>query len=438
MSRFLFPRFPAELEEEFSRVYNEQAAPVARIALMLGVTIYLLFYIWDRSVDPGNSWKTLLVRIAVAAMVITALLIPRGFFVRHLQAIMTTCSTAAGIGHIAILSLVQDGFVIGIPGIVLVLMYNFVFFRLLFVPALISGLVTTVGHDAVAAKFFLTPSVLAIDNFFLVSTLVSGAAVAYLLESLFRNQFLTDRALGTERSRTNQLIASIFPAPIVQRLTAGEQVIAESHGEVTVLFSDLVGFTTLTKRLSAGHLVEVLNDYFSTLDRLTEKHRVEKIKTIGDAYMVVSGLGGEHDNSAEHIAEFALEMVQVIHEYAQRHNFPLKLRVGISTGQVISGVIGMKKPTFDLWGETVNFASRMESHSEVGHIQVSEATYWRLQEKYFLTARGDVDVKGIGKVPTYFLTGRKPSAGAYVPPRRIEPEDAESATGDSIISLLGG
>ncbi len=143
------------------------------------------------------------------------------------------------------------------------------------------------------------------------------------------------------------------------------------------------------------------------LDDLTEKHGVEKIKTVGDAYMVASGLNYERDNSAEHIADFALDMVESIREYAERHHFPLAMRVGISTGQVVSGVIGLKKPLFDVWGDTVNLASRMESTSEAGQIQVSEATYWRLHERYQLLPRGVIEVKGVGSVETYYLTGRK-------------------------------
>src|SRR5262249_18631818 len=151
-------------------------------------------------------------------------------------------------------------------------------------------------------------------------------------------------------------------------------------------------------------------DYFSMLDVLTEKHGVEKIKTVGDAYMVASGLGYEHENSAEHIADFALDMIKAIRDYAERHHFPMALRIGISTGQVVSGVLGLKKPLFDVWGDTVNLASRMESHSEAGQIQVSEATYWRLQENYDFVARGAIEVKGVGPVETYFLLGRKTAA----------------------------
>jgi class 3 adenylate cyclase len=267
------------------------------------------------------------------------------------------------------------------------------------------------------SNYFLATDLVVVYNFFLVSTLVSGAAVTFLLEGLFRREFLKSRELDTERAKadsertkSDNLIESLFPARVAQRLKAGEAIVAESHGEATILFSDLVGFTTLTRRLAPGHLVEILTDYFSMLDGLTEKHGVEKIKTVGDAYMVASGLNYERDNSAEHIADFALEMVEAIRRYAEQHHFPLALRVGISTGQVVSGVIGLKKPLFDVWGDTVNLASRMESTSEAGQIQVSEATYWRLQENYQLVPRGPIEVKGVGAIETFWLMGKNAEA----------------------------
>lgn len=407
MRKYFFRWFPEELETEFSHYYNEESATIARWSMALGAVVFCAFYIWDRVVDPGNSLATLMIRLGVALMVGMVFLVPQALFVTHLQKITSATMITSGLAHVGILALIKDGFVVGMPGIILVLMYNFVFFRLLFVPSVVGGFIVMTVHELVMGKFFLSTDLLIIDNFFLISTLVSGAAVTYLLEQLFRREFLKSKQLDAERAKSDVLIESLFPSRVAQRLKAGEKTIAESHGEATILFSDLVGFTVLTRRLAPGHLVEVLTDYFSILDALTEKHGVEKIKTVGDAYMVASGLNYEHENSAEHVADFALDMVQAIREYAERHHFPLEMRVGISTGQAVSGVIGLKKPTFDVWGETVNLASRMESHSEPGHIQVSEATYWRLQESFELATRGPIDVKGVGTVETYFLIGRK-------------------------------
>jgi adenylate cyclase len=415
MARFLFPNFPRHLEAAFRVHYNQDAAKMCRVVLLLGGAVYLSFYMWDRTVDLENSSTILAIRLTIFGVVLSASLLPPPLFVRHLQKIMTSCMLFGGLMHIIILSIVNNGWLIGIPGIILILMYNFVFFRLLFLPALASGLLIALGHDVVAARYFLPAETVVVDNFFLLATLISGAAVAYILEGLFRNQFLTDRALEAERNRANEIIDELFPPRVARVLKTGEKVEAESHGEATVLFADLVGFTALANKLAPGHLMEVLNDYFSTLDHLAEKHQAEKIKTIGDAYMVVSGVSTSPENSAEHIADFALEVQSTIREYAKQHDFPLALRVGISTGQVVSGVVGVTKPSFDLWGETVNLASRMESLAENGRIQVSEPTYWRLHEKYELVRRGQIEVKGFGGIEAYYLVGRK--ARAAVPGR---------------------
>jgi adenylate cyclase len=348
---------------------------------------------------------------------------------------------SAGIGQAGILYILEGGRILGIPavllfkipGVVILLMYNFVFFRLLFVPSLFAGIVIIAVHQE-AIWYSWPTQLIIIENWWFIVTLISGATAAYFLESLFRTQFLTNRQLDLERMRSDGLIETLFPARIAERLKARETVIAESHGEASVLFSDLVGFTSLTKKLSPGQLIDILSDYFTILDRLTEKHAVEKIKTIGDAYMVVSGLSDEGQSTTEHIADFALEMMRSIKEYAEQHDFPLALRVGISTGQVISGVIGLKKPLFDLWGETVNLARRMESHSEPGHVQVSESTYWRLREKYEFVPRGRIEVKGVGAVETYFLLGRKSDV------RQLTSESARAACGDDtapVVARLG-
>ena len=406
MGKILFPSFPRELEAEFSSAYNRDAATVARIALLLAILVFLSFYFVDRILDIDNSSVTLVIRIGVVVAAVAGVAITRPIFVRYLQPIMVTLITIAGLAYVAIMFILKDGLMHGTAGAVLILMYNFVFFRLRFVSSLIAGLIISAAHEGAILSVLPTHMIL-IQNLFVVVTLISGAAVSYLLESLFRTQFLTNRQLDAERTRANGLVEALFPTRLAERLEAGEKVIAESHGEVSVLFSDLVGFTTLTEKLSPDQLVEVLNDYFSMLDQLTEKHGVEKIKTIGDAYMVVAGLSDTERNTTEHIADFALEMRETMRNYAERHHFPLALRIGISTGQVISGVIGLKKPSFDLWGETVNLASRMESHSEHGQIQVSETTYWRLHERYELSCRGTIDVKGLGRVETYFLLGKK-------------------------------
>lgn len=213
--------------------------------------------------------------------------------------------------------------------------------------------------------------------------------------------------LRIEQEKSERLLLNILPKPIADRLKQGQNVIADSFTEVTVLFADIVGFTTLSSYTSPKDLVILLNEIFSRLDRLAEQHGLEKIKTIGDAYMVVGGLPTPRADHAEAVADMALDMQQEITELESGNGEPLNIRIGIHTGPVVAGVIGAKKFSYDLWGDTVNIASRMESHGLAGHIQVTQEIYNCLRDTHIFEPRGLISVKGRGELPAYFLTGRK-------------------------------
>ncbi len=213
--------------------------------------------------------------------------------------------------------------------------------------------------------------------------------------------------LAEEQSKSERLLLNILPGPIAQRLKQGESTIADSFSDVTVMFADLVGCTKLSTHLSPAQLVELLNEIFSAFDELADRYGLEKIKTIGDAYMVVGGLPMPSDNHAEAIAGMALDIQAAIANMRAQDDRSLSIRIGIHTGPVEAGVIGTKKFTYDLWGDTVNTASRMESQGVPGGIQVTVATYERLQDKYVFEPRGVIPVKGKGDMMTYLLQGRK-------------------------------
>src|SRR5712664_303087 len=183
--------------------------------------------------------------------------------------------------------------------------------------------------------------------------------------------------------------------------------IAERFSTVTILFTDIVHFTELSSRISAEELVALLNEVFSAFDELVEKHGLEKIKTIGDAYMAAAGVPTLREDHTEAVADFALDMLEAVARLNALRSEPLRLRVGMHTGPVVAGVIGTKRLAYDLWGDTVNTASRMESHGLPDTIQVSRASYERLRDKYELRRRGPVEVKGKGEMVTYLLIGRK-------------------------------
>jgi class 3 adenylate cyclase len=210
-----------------------------------------------------------------------------------------------------------------------------------------------------------------------------------------------------ERAKSELLLLNILPHAIAQRLKQKHETIADSFAEVTVLFADIVNFTQLSERIPATELVQLLNEIFSIFDQLSEDHGLEKIKTIGDAYMVVGGLPTPRSDHALAVIEMALGMQQALYQLSSQKGEALSIRIGINTGPVVAGVIGTKKFIYDLWGDTVNTASRMESHGIAGAIQVTSSTYELCRDRYLFEERGVIQVKGKGEMTTYLLTGRK-------------------------------
>ncbi|WP_446392894.1 adenylate/guanylate cyclase domain-containing protein [Coleofasciculus sp. E1-EBD-02] len=219
----------------------------------------------------------------------------------------------------------------------------------------------------------------------------------------------TDAALKREKQKVENLLLNILPQPIAKQLQHEPGLIAQKHEDVTILFADLVKFTQLAGQISPQELVSLLNMIVSTFDRLAQKHGLEKIKTIGDAYMVVGGLPTPQSNHVDAIAQMALDMQQSLEQINTSTGKNFRLRIGINTGVVIAGVIGTTKFSYDIWGDAVNIASRMESRGQPDKIQVTEITYQRLRDKYELVERGFIRVKGKGKMKTYWLISKKPS-----------------------------
>ncbi|MGG6239277.1 adenylate/guanylate cyclase domain-containing protein [Nodosilinea sp. AN01ver1] len=221
---------------------------------------------------------------------------------------------------------------------------------------------------------------------------------------------ISSEKLIAEQQKAEQLLLNILPAAIAGELMQTKASVPQHFDEVTILFADIVGFTSLSNRLSPIRLVDLLNRIFSAFDSLAEQLGLEKIKTIGDAYMVAAGLPTPKEDHAEAIAEMALAMQQVTASFQAELGEPIEIRIGINTGVVVAGVIGTKKFIYDLWGDAVNVASRMESSSEPGQIQVTAATYDRLKDNYRLEKRGCISVKGRGDMETYWLRGHRPEA----------------------------
>ena len=217
----------------------------------------------------------------------------------------------------------------------------------------------------------------------------------------------TEKKLGEAMATNEELLQNVFPAKVLQALKDQKGVIAERFECATVLFADIVNFTPMSERMSAIELVHLLDKFFSRLDALVRKHGLEKIKTIGDAYMVAAGVPVVSENHAGSMADFALEFLQSLQEFNRENNLDLKMRIGVNSGPLVAGVIGKWKFLYDLWGDCVNTAARMEGHGTAGEIQITESTMGLIANDFEVQYRGIVEIKGKGPMKTYFLKGRK-------------------------------
>lgn len=217
----------------------------------------------------------------------------------------------------------------------------------------------------------------------------------------------TRKLLKKEQEKSENLLLNILPKSIAQRLKEQDSVIADSFDNISVLFTDLVGFTPLSAKLSPEELVTLLNDIFSRFDKWVDFYGLEKIKTSGDSYMVVGGLPLPYKDHAKNMASLALHMQQELSQFNSELNQSLTIRIGIHIGPVVAGVVGTKKFSYDVWGDTVNTASRLESHGVDGQIQVSKGIYDVLKDDFIFEERGLVKLKGKGELPTYLLKREK-------------------------------
>ena len=262
------------------------------------------------------------------------------------------------------------------------------------------------GHQT-TLKFFTL-------NFFLIGMNIIGMVLAYILERTNRLAFLQRLVIEQQHRETDHLLLNVLPASIAARLKRGE-VVADYFEQVSILFADIEGFTPYSADKAPDEIVKILNQIFSAFDTLTEKYNLEKIKTIGDAYMVVSGLPIPRPDHLEVLANMALDMQAIMKRFQSGGIFDFKLRIGINTGPVVAGIIGFKKFSYDLWGDTVNVASRMETFGVPGEIQVTKEVHRLLKQRYTFQKRGYVNIKGKGEMFVYLLKRCKEMQPNLVP-----------------------
>jgi guanylate cyclase len=243
-----------------------------------------------------------------------------------------------------------------------------------------------------------------------------GSTIVFTLLAVFADQRgAALAALRAEQAKAESLLLNILPRPIADRLKDGQHTIADQFGSASILFADVVDFTPLSETLAPADVVRLLDRLFSHFDGMAERYGLEKIKTIGDCYMVAAGVPDPRPDHARAIVLMALDMVEAMRSSDDIGELGLELRVGISSGPVVAGVIGTKRFLYDLWGDAVNTASRMESHGSPGRIQITRATYELLGDEFECETRGRISVKGKGEMETWHVIGRR-----HEEPRRDE------------------
>lgn len=398
------------LEKRFFAYQSDKFILQSRIGIMLGILLYGGFHALDRYLCPDCATYSAIIRIGVVVpyFAIWLVLTYRAFFKRHMQLYLAIGAIVAGIGHSSLvitMPLLPDSYNLGVTTILIVFIFTFSGLRL--IPALVTATVLLIPFELV--EFFndtLTTADIVFHNFVLIAIYMLGVLSGFIIERYVRNEFIYDIQISNEKAKADQLLLSILPVRIADRLKAGELTIADSFAQATILFADIVHFTGLCSNKSPVDVAVMLNDLFSSFDGLVEKHGLEKIKTTGDCYIVAGGLPIERPDHAEAVADFALDMQAAWRSYRTRQGEAVSMRVGIHTGAVSAGIVGRRKFIYDVWGDVVNTASRLESTCPTGRIQVTDALYEKLSGVFHFTGRGPIALEGLGTVQTYYLEGR--------------------------------
>jgi class 3 adenylate cyclase len=417
-------KFPPELERDYRTDHASKSLPYVRACLVLALSIYVIFAFLTPWLYPRSGSKMYVIVGIICPLLGCALLF--SFFPRYRklgQSILVIQGVVIALGILAIVAIAypdEPAYAINYVGLILTVESAFTLGRLRFSNASIITVFILLGYVfvciAIQGRHHSLETFLPfLNNFlYLTSAAIIGVATGYLLELYLRRDFIQrliimneKKKVEEERQKSEHLLGNILPAKIVGRLKDGATCIADGYADVSVLFLDIANFTPLAARVEPEVLVSALNRIYSKLDELAEEHGVEKIKSSGDAYIVASGVPESRADHARSIADFAVEAGTALAGFCDPEGVSLHFRGGIHTGPVVAGVIGRRKPFYDLWGDTVNIASRMQTNSEVGKIQATEAFRALCDNAFVFVPRGEVTIKGMGQMATYFLAGRR-------------------------------
>lgn len=396
-------------ETAFRNFYCLRLRHHTSLALAAGALLIGLFAASDWMLDPAGARVTVALRllVVVPSMLAFAWAVRQPWIERIYEpaATLVACLVATLLAVIYVR--IDAGMARAGLGLVLLMLSTIFIVRLRFGHFAVFSLVAWSAFLAIVAATGRAEPGLSLASAIAVSAaLVLGLYGAWTRESENRREFRLFNEVAAAKLRIEDLLHSMLPGEIVDRIQRGESPIADAHGEVSIVFADLVGFTDLSSRLPAPQLVQLLDRLFSDFDRLAAAHGVERIKTIGDAYMAVCGIGptaGEAHDHAERAARFALALQARVAEVSRETGLALNVRIGLHVGPVIAGVIGTRKPAFDCWGETVNLASRLESSGSPSGVHISEAAWQRLRMRFVTRELAPVRMKGMGEVRTYLL-----------------------------------
>lgn len=409
-------RFPDPLERAYREDHVKRWLVVRRLSLIAGLVALAGFGIIDRWAAPEHRVTLWSLRALGSAAVLSAVLLSYTRLFLRIGEGVTVAAIIVVAATIAAMELVMTpgdpGFEVYVFGMVTAMFFALAATRLRFPNAVLTGTLTLamtaivgIAHHPYHAmlRFYLVEAMI-------VAAYLMGVVAAFFIEAGARQNFVHERQLERERARSDALLTNILPKEVAERLKRGESI-ADSYDDITVLFADLVNFTAMSERMHPSELIAFLDQLFTGFDHLADANGLEKIKTIGDSYMAVCGLPAPRDGTAAPAIDMAIEMLAATDRARRTWNLDVRLRIGINTGPVVAGVLGVHKFSYDLWGDTVNVASRMESTGEPGAIQVSEATYRQARGRYPFGPARIVDVKGKGRMITYLLEGGRTSSG---------------------------
>jgi class 3 adenylate cyclase len=411
--------FPEEVEEEFLEDYHLNTVSTTRLALFLGLVLFSLFGVLDLYAVPISKNIVWFIRYVVIAPVIIFAIIATyiDFFQKHIQLLMGIVVAISGLGIVAMISITREvefGNRFYFTGLILVSMWGYSLSRLRFWYAIIANLAIMAGYEfaSIVMKQLLTTEtgivIFTMHNFFFIGGNIIGMFASYALERYTRRDFIQKYTIQAQRDQADKLLYNVLPERIAEQLKHGTGTIAEEYNSATVLFADIVNFTPISARYAPHEVVEMLDELFSNFDELVDKYGVEKIQVAGDGYMVAAGVPTPRPDHATVLAQLALDMLDCVkNEKLLDDKHPIEIRIGLNSGSLLGGVIGRKKYFYALWGDTVNTASRMESHGFRGKIQITRATYELVKDEFECEYVGVIPVKGKGEMDVWHLIARK-------------------------------